>query len=248
MHRRSMLSWLGMSTAGAIYPLSSVAASANKEGTRIVSLESFCAKDIDHLPSLHSYLSETLDPAMQQAHGTPALYLESIIAPKAPQVVALTSYVSFDEMLAVRDWISSSPNVRQARAHLESSHSLREVQAQVLVAPQGSFELPVNPALPHKSVVELSAFSAPAWYGGPSARVTEVLGRACIHPLANALNAPGEHLSQLTFLIPFESVGASIEAWAKLDTDAEWDHLQREFKLKLTAKAIYKLAPYSRLA
>lgn len=248
MHRRSMLSWLGVSVAGAIHPASSSATLQKNQGARIVAFESFCAKNIDHLPPLHSYLSETLEPAMQQAHAAPVLYLESIIAPKAPQVLAVTSYANFEGMLAVREQVSANANVRQARTQLESSESLREVQSQVLVAPPGSFELPANPARFHKSVIELSAFSAPGWQAGHGARATEILNRAGIRPVANALHAPGEHLPQLTFLMPFENVGASLEAWAKLDANAEWRHVRHDSKMRLTGRAVYKLAPYSRLA
>lgn len=245
MHRRSMLSWFGVSVAGAIHPASSSAASQKNQGARIVAVESFCAKNIDHMPQLHSYLSETLEPAMQQAHPAPVLYLESVIAPKAPQVLVVTSHVNFEEMLAIRERVSANANVRQARTQLESSESLREVQSQVLIAPQGSLELPAHF---HKSVIELSAFSAPAWQAGHGVRMTDILCRAGIRPIANALHAPGEHLPQLTFLMPFENVGASLEAWAKLEADAEWSQLRRDSQMRLTGRAVYMLAKYSRLA
>jgi len=236
------------------------------------------------MPRLHSYLSQTLQPAMEQIHSVPSMYLEAIIAPQAPQVLAVTSYRSFEKMLAVGGRISSQPEVRQARALLESTHALQGVQSQVLVAPEGSrfaadsagllryspaqrsLTRPDSPEFQEvwraeqalcelrNGIYELCSYYAPAWHDGLPARVTEALSRAGIRPIANALSAPGEHLPHFTFLIPFESVGASIDAWAKLDADADWSGSQRESAgrygsgVKLTAKAIYKLTPYSRLA
>ena len=97
-------------------------------------------------------------------------------------------------------------------------------------------------------MIELSAFLAPAWQTGHGVSATEILYRAGIRPIANALHAAGEHLPQLTFLMPFENVGASLEAWAKLDADAEWSHVRHDSKMRLTGRAVYKLARYSRLA
>ena len=253
MNRRGMLSWVGVSAAGALRPISSAMGFERKEGRQIVALESFCAKDVDHLPRLHSYLSQTLQPAMERIHNVPSLYMEAIIAPQAPQVLAFTNYQSFEEMFAVGGRISSRPEVRQARALLESTHALEGVQSQVLVASEG-LRVAADAARLRNGIFELCSYYAPAWHDGTSARVTEVFNRAGICPIANALFAPGEHLSRFTFLIPFESLGASIDAWTKLDADAEWGALQRESSVrygsgvKLTAKAIYKLTPYSRLA
>jgi len=59
---------------------------------------------------------------------------------------------------------------------------------------------------------------------------------------------------RFTYLIPFENLAARQQAWSRLDGDSEWIDMQRESvarhgcAAKVTAKSIYKLAPYSRLA
>lgn len=239
MHRRSMLSWLGASAAGALSPLASGAATQHKTGGRIVAIESFCAKNEESLPELHSYLSETLQPV----RSTPAMYLEALIAPQRAQVVALSSYGSFEEMLTARERIASHPDVRDGITQLASTEVLQEVQSQVLFASQGSFDLAARSSELRNGIVEVSSFSAPAWQDGPPARVMEAFQRAGIQPIEGALSAPNEHLPRYTFVIPFKSVAAELEAWSKLDADPEWSG-----SMKLTAKALYKLAPYSRLA
>jgi hypothetical protein len=55
-------------------------------------------------------------------------------------------------------------------------------------------------------------------------------------------------------VLPFESLAARQQAWDRLDGDAQWMEMQRESitrfgsSARTTAKAIYKLAPWSPLA
>jgi hypothetical protein len=253
MNRRSVLSWLGVSAAGALHPLSSATVSARKKDTRIVAVESFCARDIDCMPGLHSYLRETIDSAMKSIHAAPSLYLEALIAPQAPEILSLTTYGSFDEMLAVQGRMSARPEIRQARALLESTRTINRVQSQVLLAAR-ELESDTEPTDLRNGVFELSSLYAPAWQDGPPAHVMNALSRAGIRPIGDFLRASGEHLPQFTLLTPFAGVAASIDAWAKLNGDAEWSALQRESEkqhgsgVRLTAKAVYKMTPYSRLA
>jgi hypothetical protein len=256
MYRRSLLSLLGVSVAGGVRPGFGSAPDSQRRGynTQILALESFCAKAVDHLPRVHSYLSGTLQPAVEKIHSGPFAYLEAIIAPKAPEVVALTVYKSFDEMLATRDRVSTHTEVRRLRAELESSRTLAEVNSQVLVASQGGFDRLGNSFHFRTGVFELVSLYAPGWQAGNPGQAAEVLSRAGIRPAGSPLSAAGEHLPRFSYLIPFESMSASLEAWAKLDADPEWTKLQRASEarhgspVKLTSKAIYKLAPYSPIA
>lgn len=256
MRRRSLLSLLGVSVAGGVRPGFGAAPDSQRRehNTQILAMESFCAKDVDHLPSVHSYLSGTLQPAVEKVHGGAVAYLEAIIAPKAPEVLALTVYKSFDEMLATQDRISAHTEVRRLRAEMESSRTLAEVNSQVLVASQGGFDRLGSASHSRNGVIELVSFYAPGWQGGNPGQAAEVLSRAGIRPVGSPLSAAGEHLPRFSYLIPFESMSASLEAWAKLDADSEWTTLQDESearhgsRVKLTSKAIYKLTPYSRIA
>jgi hypothetical protein len=48
--------------------------------------------------------------------------------------------------------------------------------------------------------------------------------------------------------MPFESLAAREDAWARLDAETEWIEIQGKSSVKITGKSIYKLAPYSRWA
>jgi len=254
MRRRSMLSCLGASVAGVLHADSSSTLSGTKAAAGLVCLESFCATDIDHMAGLHSYVKETLQPAMDRVHSAPSLYLEAVIAPQAPQILVVSHYSSFDEMLAVRDSIARHGDVPRRRAELESGGILKHASSEVLVPAEVSGELVRTSPHFRTGIVELCSFSAPGWRNGPPAAAAESFRRAGIHPASAALCSPGGHLARFTYLIPFANMTAAAAAWEKLEADAGWNAMQRESasysgaRVALTAKAVYKTASYSRLS
>ena len=249
--RRVMLSWLGASagacavTAGS--PLSAVAGTRSAQGTRVVNLESFCIANGRHESRLHAYLAGTLLPRMQKLHEGPRLCLNAIVAPHTPQAMVLAAVSSFDEMLEVRASLASNPDVRQARAELESARILEEVRSQVLVVNEESLHVPTDLKSFQAGIFEVRSYDAPAWHDGVPPRVIETLRRAGIHPIVNAATAVGEHMPRFTYVIPFASLAAREEAWSKVEADAEWIDMQRESAVTVTGKSIYELAPYSQL-
>jgi hypothetical protein len=241
MHRRSLLSWLGVSAAGALDPLSANEAPP-PAGKPVVALESFQAADSDHMPRIHAYLSGAVLPSMNEIHRHPAVCLEAIVAPHTPQALLLAAFANFDEMLATRERLAAHPRIQQARADLESANVLTEVRSQVLL---GTAQFP---RFFDSGIFELRSYHAPGWHEGTPPRLTAILDRAGIRPIVNASTAAGEHLPRFTYLIPFDSLAAREAAWSRLEADPDWVTLQREAAAKVTGKSIYKLAPYSRLA
>jgi hypothetical protein len=184
---------------------------------------------------------------MQQLHQGPRLCLEAIVAPQTPQAMVLTMFSSFDEMLEIRASLAASPDVRQARAELESARILEEVRSQVLVASETAVRFPADLQPSETGVFEMRSYDAPAWHDGVPTRVIAVMNRAGIHPIVNAATAAGEHMPRFTYVIPFASLAAREQAWTRLEADAEWIDVQQGSAISVTGKSIYKLAPYSRL-
>lgn len=246
--RRSLLSWVGASAgAYAVAAGSRLSAVVTRQGVRVFNLESFCITHGNHQARLHAYLADTLLPRMQELHQGSRLILEAIVAPHTPQTLLLAEFSSFDEMLEIRAHLASSPDVRQARAELESARILEDVRSQVLVAGEESLRLPADLKSFQMGIVEMRSYDAPAWHDGVPARVIATFRRAGIHPIVNAATAAGEHMPRFTYVVPFASLAAREQAWTALETDAEWINLQRESAASVTGKSIYKLAPYSRL-
>jgi hypothetical protein len=207
----------------------------------------------DQMPRLHAYLERSFLPLLTQVHQGPKMFLEAIVAPHTPQVLFLSAFASFDEMIETRRKFAAHPGIQRARADWESA-DVDPAPAQILMAPYDSLAFDARPTHRETGVFELRTYRAPAWRDQPPAAVTAALRRAGIRPVVNASAAAGEHLPRFTYLIPFASLAARQDAWSRFDADPAWIALQRESsarfgsEAKVTSASLYSLAPYSPLA
>jgi len=236
MNRRTWLSSLGISAAGAFTGLSARTDSGGAKQSWVVSLESFRASRADQMPQLHSYLGGTFLPYMTQLHRGPKMFLDAIVAPHTPQVLVLTAFSSFAEMLELRGKVAAHREIQRARADWACGES------QILVTSPDSLRFQNGPARRRNGIFELRAYHAPAWGDRPPTAIP-AFGRAGIRPILSA-SAAGEHLPRFTFLVAFENLATRQEAWERLDGDSQWGGLDA----KVTSASIYKLAPYSPLS
>ena len=253
--RRSALYWLGVSAgaAGAINTFPAFAKNMRPEnGTRVIAFESFSVTDAGQMEHLRSYIADTLLPCMDR--NNPRMCLEAIVAPHTPQALLLTVYSSFNEMLDERARIASDPRVRRAWAGIESAQVLDDVRSHVLIVSEESVRFPVESAFVKSGLFEVRTWHAPAWRGGPGPEVSSVFSRIGVDPIVAGGTVAGEHLPRFTYVVPFDSLASRQQVWARLDGDARWMEMQRESIARFgsgartTAKAIYKLAPWSPLA
>lgn len=255
--RRSALYWLGVSAggAGALNTFSAFAKNTRPENeTRVIACESFCVTDAGQASHLRSYIADALLPCMEQLRNSPKMCLEAVVAPHTPQTLLLTVYSGFNEMLEERARIASDPRVRRAWAGIESAQALDDVRSHVLIVSEESVRFPAASAFVKSGLFEVRTWHAPAWRGGPAPEVSTILSRIGVDPIVAGAAVAGEHLPRFTYVFPFESLAARQQAWARLDGDPQWMEMQRESIARFgsgartTAKAIYKLAPYSPLA
>lgn len=251
--RRSALSWLGVSAAGAgaLNAFSASAKTRPVSGMRVISLESFCVTDAGQEAHLRSYIADALLPCMDNLCNSPRMCLEAVVAPHTPQTLLLGVHSSFNEMVEMRSRIASDPRVRRAWSGIESAKVLDDVRSHVLIGSEESVRFPAGPATVKSGLFEVRTWHAPAWRDGAPPEVSSVLNRNGIHPIVAGATGAGEHLPRFTYVVPFESLAARQQAWARLDGDAQWTEMQRESVVsygsgvRTTAKAIYQLAPYS---
>jgi hypothetical protein len=251
--RRSALSWLGVSAAGAgtLNAFPAFAKTRPTDGTRVIAFERFCVTDVGQMLHLRSYIGDALLPCIDQLRNIPRMCLEAIVAPHTPQTLLLAVYSSFNEMLEERARIASDPRVRRAWSRIESAQVLDDVRSHVLIVSEESVRFPAESALGKSGLFEVRTWHAPAWREGPPPEVSSVLSRIGIHPLVAGATAAGEHLPRFTYVLPFDSLPARQQAWTRLDEDAQWMEMQRESTtrygsgVRTTAKAIYKLTTYS---
>ncbi|HYX52203.1 MAG TPA: NIPSNAP family protein [Candidatus Limnocylindrales bacterium] len=255
--RRSALYWLGVSAgaAGALNTFPAFAKNVRPEnGTRVIALESFSVIDAGQVEHLRSYIHEALLPATDHVRNSSTMCLEAVVAPHTPQTLLLTVYSRFDEMLEERARIAADPHVRRAWAGIESAQVLDDVRSQVLVVNAESVRFPAQSASLKSGLFEVRTWHAAAWRGGPAPEVSSVLSRIGAHPIVAGATVAGEHLPRFTYVLPFESLAARQQVWDRLDGDGQWMAMQQESVARFgsgartTAKAIYRLAPWSPLA
>jgi hypothetical protein len=180
--------------------------------------------------------------------------LEAVVAPHTPQTLLLTVYSSFNEMLEMRARIASDPRVRRAWAEIESEEVLHDARSQVWLAGEESVRFPAESAFVKAGLFEVRTWHAPSWREKPAPEVSSVLGRIGVNPILAGATVAGEHLPRFTYVVPFDNLAARQQTWDRLDSDAQWMEMQRTSitrfgsEVRTTAKAIYKLAPYSLLA
>ena len=251
--RRSALYWLGLSAGatGALNAFSVIRNTRSGNGTRVIASERFCVTDAGQMTHLRSYIADALLPCMDQLCKGPRMCLEAVVAPHTPQSLLLTVYPGFDEMLEMRTRIASDRRVSRARSEIESSQVLDDVRSDVLIVNEESVRFPAESAFARSALFEVRTFHAPAWHEGPPSEVRSALGRNGIHPIVAGARAAGGHLPRFTYVLPFDSLAARQQAWARLDTDAQWTEMQRDSiarygsGVRTTSKAIYELAPFS---
>jgi hypothetical protein len=183
------------------------------------------------------------------------MFLEAIVAPHTPQVLFLSAFASFDEMIDTRGKVAAHPGIQRACADLDSGNAaIEQAQSQILMATEDSLEFHPRPARRETGVFELRSYRAPSWRNRPPAAAGAAFRRCGIRPIVNASSAAGEHLPRFTYLIPFTSLAERQEAWTRLDADPDWIGLQQESsarfgsEAKVASASIYSLAPYSPLA
>jgi hypothetical protein len=237
MNRRKYLCSLGLSAAGSLVGLSAITDSRANKCSWVLSLESFRARHAEQMARLHTYLGSTFLPYLAEVHRGPKMFLEAIVAPHTPQVLVVTAFASFDEMIEIRNKFAAHPSIKRAHADVESGES------QILVGAAGSLQFHDGPDRRGGGIFELRSYHAPAWRDRPPAAASATFRRAGIDPIVAASTA-GEHLPRFTYLVPFENLAVRQDAWARLDADSEW----RGLEAAVTGASIYKLAPYSPLS
>ena len=183
------------------------------------------------------------------------MFLEALVAPHTSQVLFLSAFPSFEEMIQARGKVAAHPGIQRACADLDAEDfAVEQAHSQILIASEDSLEFHPRPARRETGVFELRSYRAPAWREQPPAAVSAAFRRCGICPIVNASSAAGEHLPRFTYLIPFTSLAVRQEAWTRLDADPDWIGLQRESSArfgsgaKVTSASIYSLAPYSPLS
>jgi hypothetical protein len=237
--------------AGALAGLAAAALPARSaEGAHWFLLETFQLRQGGQVTRMHDYLKSWL-PALSKSVPGPKLVLEAVIAPHTPQLLAVIGIANFEDIRTAQATVTSSLTALGAgeplfdtlnTTVLEAAAYSPEIVAQKSEKPR-YFELRTYHA---PTVPQLVALHQR--FAGPEVRVFH---RSGIFPLFYSSGVIGANLPNLTYLIPFDSLGAREKAWDAFSADPEWIKARKESidkfgqVVSVSDIGIYRATPYS---
>jgi hypothetical protein len=224
MNRRKFAAVAGFAAAGA---LSSRAQTTEK--SRFLTLDTWQLKNGSEPTRLNDWLGNNLVPAVSKLSPGPVLVLEAVFAPRVPQIMMLTGYSSFEQIAAAQDKLSADPALKAAYDKIEAgAEPLYEGRTTSILEPT-----PYSPAIAAEKrdkprYFEVRIYHAPTdWQFrqlhermlGPVSKLFKVHG---IEPLFYSTTRIGPNMPNITYMIPWESLGAREKAWDAFGADPEW--------------------------
>lgn len=187
------------------------AGAAGEKRTGFYMLETFYLQQGSQVARMHDYFNKLALPALQQVEYTgPILYLESLVAPHMPQMVAVYGFQSLEHYWSVYSRIHQNPELVKNFEQWDSGDPpFDQASSTLLQATDYSPEI-VAPAEPPKAprLFELRVYHSPTVrqlkalherFAGPE---IQILHRVGVHPILYTSTLIGTNMPNLTYLIP----------------------------------------------
>jgi hypothetical protein len=213
-------------------------APAEPKRTACYLLQAHYLKAGPQLPALHEFLSKSFLPALREVHSGPQLFLEALVAPHIPQLLAIYGFESLDQIDSVSRSLARNDGFQKKLTQLESGPEppFERLDSMLLEAADYSPEIVVPTAPPRAAgrIFELRVYHSPSWrqlralherFAGPE---VEIFQRSGVHPLFYSSTVVGANMPNLAYLIPFDSLAAREQAWAAFGADPEWIKVRQE--------------------
>jgi hypothetical protein len=213
------------------------AGAAGEKRTGFYVLETFYLQQGSQVGRMNEYFSKLELPALQRVeYNGPVIYLESLVAPHMPQMVAVYGFQSLEHMWGVHTRINKDPEIMKNFEQWDSGDPpFEQASSTLLQAADYSPEI-VAPAEPPKTprLFELRVYHSPTWrqlkalherFAGPEIQIFHRVG---VHPILYTSTLIGTNMPNLTYLIPFENLAAREKAWEAFAGDPEWIKVRKE--------------------
>jgi hypothetical protein len=236
------------------------AGATGEKRTGFYVLETYYLQQGAQVPRMHDYFSKLALPALQKVHHTgPVIFLESLVAPHMPQVVAIYGFRSFEEMWGVHTRIHDDADLVKKFDDWDSGEPAFEQQSNVLLQAADYSPDIATPAEPAKisRIFELRVYHSPTWrqlkalherFAGPEIQISHRVG---VNPILYSSTLFGPNMPNLTYLIPFDSLAAREKAWEAFAADPDWIKVRKESIEKhgqisaVIQISLFKSTPYS---
>jgi hypothetical protein len=196
---------------------------------------------------------------MERVHKGPKIFLDGVMAPHLPQVVAIFGVQSCDQVWTVSKALFDDKDFSRAFDQWEAGEApYVSVSASLMQATDFSPEI----TAPEKPPVTPRVFELRT-YHSPTARQAKLLHerfagseikifhRAGVHPILYASTVFGANRPNLTYVIPFDTLAAREKAWNAFAADQEWIRVRKESidrggQISIVQNiSLFKATPYS---
>jgi len=230
MNRRSFFP----SVAGAGL-LSQTAAAQPSATTRLYCLDYFYYRQGDQAGRLQQFLSSQVP--LWTRHSRAFGVFTAVMAPHAQTTLVLSGFSSFEEMTAAESRLEADPAFQKAHQELErgTDPAFDSQQRVLLRATDFSSEIvPLAEKPQRPRYFEIRVYHSPTArqlrllherFSGPEIRIFH---RSGIHPILYGNTIAGPEMANLTYIVPFASLGDREKAWDTFGADPEWIKVRDE--------------------
>jgi len=220
-------------------------ASEEQSKTPLVVARNYFLKSGSQPERLHAFLKNGLVPGLARSPMGPPIILDALIAAHMPQVMTLFGFRSVEQWRAAEDKLAGLRSYRDALDQWERGEDgpYEEYSERLLGATPFSPPLPVAQGNDPARIFELRVYHSPtsrqlaALNDRFEGKEIGIFHRSGIHPILYTNAVTGDHLPNLTYLIPFDSLAAREKAWAAFASDPEW--------IKVRAESVQKFGQIS---
>ena len=261
MNRRAFFGSMGtagISTLAGVVP----ASAAPPRKINFYYLENYYLRLSTQPDRIHEFLSQGWLPAVNKFHSGPKICLDAIVAPHVPQIAVFMGLQSVEELFSVRAKLSQDSAYRRALAAWEDGPEppYEHYSGTLLkVTDYGSdSDIPVQKEKPKKPrIFEMRVYHNPDWkhlaalhqrFRGAEIRIFH---RDGIHPILYTETAIGANMPNLTYLTPYDDMGARQRAWDTFHADPEWIKVRKDSIdaggqiTSLVNSSVFEATPYS---
>jgi len=231
MNRRSFVE----SIAGAGLLSQTAAAQPSAGRTRVYCLDYFHYRQGDQAGRLHQFLSSQapLWTKNSRAFGV----FTAVMAPHAQSTLVLSGFSSLEEMAQAENRLTADQGFHKAAEELElgKDPAYDSLQRVLLRANDFSPEIvPLAEKPQRPRYFEVRVYHSPTLrqlrlvherFAGPEIRIFHKSG---IHPILYGDTIAGPDMHNLTYIIPFASLGDREKAWDTFGADPEWVKVREE--------------------
>lgn len=211
------------------------APAAAEQRTRFYMLESFKLEAGTQLPRLHEHFGTRVLPRLDKLWSGPKIFLEGVVAPHMPQLIAIYGFHSLDELWSVHNRVLADPDLMKAFEALESGPGPNFESSDTMLLEAAPYSPEITAAPREKPrLFELRVYHSPTFrqlaalherFAGPEIKIFH---RSGIHPVLYSSTLIGQNIPNLTYLIPFDSLADREKAWATFSADPEWVKVRKE--------------------